>query len=138
MTHSMKKMKYVLTVLLTGALPSLAAAQALPATSNQVTVHTVLGVIVTYINDLLALLMGIAVALFVWYVIKYLMRPSTDRSEGGQYIMWSLIGFFVILSMWGIVNILMQTFNLGQQNSPGTWASFTNVLPQSSPSTVTH
>ena len=94
------------------------------------TLHDLVGTAAIYINDALDLLMGLAVVMFVWYVIQYFMRPSEKgRSEGGQYVMWSVIGFFVIFSLWGNVNILMSTFDLGE-NSAGTWTSFSNIFPQ--------
>ena len=89
----------------------------------------IIGTIIGYFGQLLALLMGLAVVLFVFYVIRYFVMSSDKRKEGGQYVMWSLIAFFVILSMWGIVNILISTFDLGQGN-PGSWSSLSNLFPQ--------
>jgi len=90
-----------------------------------------IGVIAGYLNDILALLMGAAVVMFVWYIIQYFIKPNEggeSRTEAAKYLMWSLIGFFVILSMWGLVNILIQTFNFGQ-NSPGSWANMSSIFP---------
>ena len=66
--------------------------------------------------------------MFVWYVIQYFIQPNDKRAEGAQYVMWAVIGFFVILSMWGIVNILTNTFNLGN-NNPSSWSSISNLFP---------
>ncbi|MCX6719390.1 MAG: hypothetical protein NTZ38_03395 [Candidatus Taylorbacteria bacterium] len=74
-----------------------------------------------YLNQALLLLMGLAVLMFVWYVIQFFIKPSDkDRTEGSKYIMYSVIGFFVILSFWGIVNILQNTFGLNY-GRPNTW-----------------
>ncbi len=78
--------------------------------------------VATYLNKGLLLLMGLAVLMFVWFVIKYFIRASdTDRTEGSKYLMWSVIGFFVILSFWGFVNILQNTFGLDYAK-PNTWS----------------
>ncbi len=84
-----------------------------------------------YLNNALELLMGFAVVAFVWYVIKYFILSSDEknRGEAAQYVMWSLIGFFVILSVWGLVNILLATFNLGG-SSPGALTNMSNIFPQ--------
>jgi len=85
-----------------------------------------------YMNSALALLMGFAVLVFVYYIIKYFIiasDSSTDRTEAGKYVMYSILGFFIILSMWGLVNILSNTFDLGQ-NTPGSWTSLKNLFPQ--------
>ena len=63
-------------------------------------------------------MMGFAVVLFTWFVIQYYIKPNEDRKNAGQYVMYSIIGFFVILSMWGLVNILSNTFGgLGNSDS---------------------
>jgi apolipoprotein N-acyltransferase len=89
----------------------------------------VIDIVATYMNYAVELLMGLAVVMFVFYVIRYFMRPSDNRGEAAQYVMWSLIGFFVILSFWGIVNILTGTFGFAQ-NTPGSWSSFSNIFPK--------
>ena len=100
------------------------------AFASNKTLHDLVGTAAVYLNDALALLMGLAVVMFVWYVVKYFIQPSEKgRSEGGQYVMWSIIGFFVVFSMWGLVNILISTFSLSQ-NSAGSWASISNLFPQ--------
>lgn len=91
---------------------------------------TLIAKIIGYANQILVLLMGAAVVMFVFYIIKYYIKADADRSAGGQYVMWSLIGFFVILSFWGLVNILQNTFGLqNDTNRPTGWNSFTNIFP---------
>lgn len=91
----------------------------------------IISLIAGYLNQGLELLMGFAVLAFVWYVIRYFILRSDDvkRSDAAMYVMWSLIGFFVILSVWGLVNILISTFNLGN-NSPGSLTNVQNIFPQ--------
>jgi hypothetical protein len=102
----------------------------LMAFASNKTLNDLVATAAGYLNEALALLMGLAVVMFVWYVIKYFIQPSEKaRSEGSQYVMWSVIGFFVIFSMWGIVNILISTFDLGS-NSAGSWANMSNLFPQ--------
>lgn len=97
------------------------------------TLATVITLIIRYLNMALFLLMAFAVVMFVWYVIKYFILPNENRKEAGMYVLYSVIGFFVILSFWGLVNILNNTFGLdNQDNRYQTWNSFTNIFPQSS------
>jgi len=96
-------------------------------TSN---LHDVITLIASYLNDILALLMGVATVMFVFYVIRFFIQPNVvERTEASKYIMWSLIGFFIILSFWGIVNILISTFSFGQ-NSPSSWGNFFSIFPK--------
>ena len=94
------------------------------------TLATLIGQIIGYANQILVLLMGVAVVMFVFYIIKYYIKADADRKAGGLYVMYSLIGFFVILSFWGLVNILQNTFDLkNEDNRPAGWASFSNIFP---------
>lgn len=97
------------------------------------TLATVIDLITYYLNRVLLLLMAVAVVMFVFYIIKYFIRADADRTEAGKYVMYSVIGFFVVLSFWGIVNVLQGTFGLGNENyRPSTWESFTNLFPSGS------
>ena len=122
----MKKITARLTsFLLPLSLPLIAFAQT--TTSGTKDLKYVVGVVVTYLNIALELMMGVAVVMFVFYVIKYFMLPADNRTEAWQYVLWALVGFFVIFSMWGLVNILIGTFSL--QNNPGTWSDYFKIFP---------
>lgn len=86
--------------------------------------------VIDYGNMIITLMMGVAVIMFIYYVIKYFIKADSEREKAAPYVMWSLIGFFVILSMWGLVNILQDTFGLrNEDNRPAVWQSFTNIFP---------
>lgn len=111
------------------------------AATNKTLKDLIVGII-GYLNDILFLLMGLAVVMFVWYIIQYFIRPNDSaegRKQAGLYVMYSLIGFFVILSFWGIVNILRGTFGgLGNSdNAPSSWTDFSGLFPPSSGSSQT-
>jgi hypothetical protein len=121
--------KYPFIAILVTLFPTIAFAQ---TTS---TLQDVITKIAGYLNSILALLMGLAVVMFVFYIVRYFIQPNVvERAEASKYVMWSLLGFFVILSFWGIVNILISTFSFGQ-NSPGTWNNFANIFPTGTDST---
>ena len=82
----------------------------------------------SYLDKALLLLMGVAVVMFVYYIIQFFLRPAEKRAEGAKYLMWSIVGFFVILSFWGIVNILQNTFKL-DNDRPSSWSQFFNIFP---------
>lgn len=66
--------------------------------------------IVGAVNDILVpILIAIAFIVFLWGVFKYYIYGATDetkRKDGHQLIIWGVIGFVVIVSVWGIVNIV--------------------------------
>jgi len=107
-------------------------ALAIPAITfaQQQNLGTVINTIIKYLNQVLVLMIGLAVVIFVWYIIQYFIKPNEDRKNAGMYVMYSLIGFFVILSFWGLVNILQNTFGLkNENNQPASWTSFRGLFP---------
>src|SRR3990167_8453101 len=110
---------------------------------SQKNLACVINIIIGYLNQFLVLMIGLAVVIFVWYIIQYFIKPNEDRKNASLYVMYSLIGFFVILSFWGLVNILQNTFGLkNENNQPASWTSFKGLFPaggntSGNPSSVT-
>ena len=99
-------------------LPLLAAAQTLNNLSD------VGSVIIDIINNILVpVLFAIAFIVFIWgaFLTFILGANSDDVKERGKNLMlWGLIGFFVMVSVWGLVNILTGTFQLGNNQGPSS------------------
>lgn len=74
------------------------------------------------------LIIGLAVVVFIWNVYRYfILADSTGRKEAGAYILYSVVGFFIILSLWGLVNLVTNSLNLESAPS-SSWS----VLPDGS------
>ena len=58
------------------------------------------------------LLVTLAMVAFIWGVIQYYLNPGNEekRKKGKDFIIGGLIALFVIIAMWGLVNILTTTF----------------------------
>lgn len=67
-----------------------------------------------FIRTFIYMIILFGVLFFVWNVFKYFIKSDdvAEKKEAGQYVMWSIIGFFVIFSLWGLVNIVRNTFKL--------------------------
>lgn len=69
-----------------------------------------------FINAVLVpVLFAIAFLYFVYGVYKYFIlgaENDKERETGRDFVLWSLVGFAVILSVWGLVNVLVNTFNI--------------------------
>ncbi len=67
------------------------------------------------------LVFAIAFIVFIWGVFQYFIAGAGNeekRNEGKQFVLYGLIGFFLMLSVWGIVNLLVGSFGFGAQARP--------------------
>lgn len=63
-------------------------------------------------NVVVVLLISFSVIWIVVNVVRYLIAGGEeDRKKGGMAILWGVVGLFVILSIWGLVAILKNTFS---------------------------
>lgn len=78
--------------------------------------------IIWIINYLLVpLLIAVAFIVFLYGVFLYFIKGGASedaQKEGRQYVMYGVIGFVIIFSLWGLVNIVTGTLGVGGQSSP--------------------
>ena len=76
--------------------------------------------IVGFINVyLIPFLFAIAFIVFIWGVFQYFVAGGANeeqRDKGKQLVMWGIIGFVVMVSVWGLVNLVTNTLNFGEGN----------------------
>lgn len=72
--------------------------------------------IIDLINRVLVpVLFAVAFIVFLWGVAKAYIISVGDEEEvkkGHKLILWGLIGFAVMISVWGLVNIVVNTLGL--------------------------
>ncbi|MFA6553944.1 MAG: pilin [Candidatus Paceibacterota bacterium] len=69
-------------------------------------------------NVIVYLLIALAVVYIVWNVVQYVVKPSADsKTEALKNMGWGILGLFIIVSLWGLVNILTNTFSTNN-NAP--------------------
>ncbi len=62
-------------------------------------------------TSVIPLIIGLAFVVFLWGIYKYVTAASLDGKAGAkETIIYGLIGLFVMLAAWGLVNILINTF----------------------------
>ncbi len=63
-------------------------------------------------NTIIQILIAFAVLYIIYNVVRYIMAAEDPekRKTIGASILWGIVGLFVILSIWGLVNILSNTF----------------------------
>lgn len=105
-------------------LPTFAFAQA------PVTDLTSLGEAIQYVMNLaFPILLGIAVIVIIWGVFQMILNAGDEeaRKAGRTKLLWGVIGVFLMLSVWGLINILVNSFDFG------TGPTDTFVVPNVNP-----
>lgn len=99
------------------AILPLAAAAATDANSIITTLQGI-------VSLLLPLFMAIAVVVFIWGVIRYITAAGDEEKvkEAKSFIMYGLIGLFVIVAMWGLVKVIADTFGIAAGGTSGVSA----------------
>ncbi len=66
------------------------------------------------LSAIIPFIVGLAVFVIIWGIFTYITHSAEEekRQEAKQFILWGVIGVFFMLSIWGFVNILVNTFDL--------------------------
>lgn len=65
------------------------------------------------INAVMPLVISLTLLFFLWGLFRMVM--STDgsaREDARGYVTWGIVALFVMVSVWGLVNILVSSFHL--------------------------
>lgn len=88
---------------------------------------------------LVPLVFALALIAFLWGIFNFFIAGGADeekRDKGKQFMIWGFVGFFVMVSVWGIVNLLVGTFGFDRETRPDL-PSFDNSTIEGGESTDT-
>lgn len=96
------------------------AAALLPLITYAQTVKDIVRSIRDIVNMIIPILMAIAVAIFLWGIIKFILAGGDDTKEktAKGYIIYGLIGIFVMVAFWGIIQIAARFLGVNPGDSP--------------------
>lgn len=64
-----------------------------------------------FLTPIVYLIVSLSVLLFVWGVFRFIRSDGEEeKTRGKEFMLWGIIGLFVMISIWGIVAILQSTF----------------------------
>ncbi len=96
--------------------PLLAFAQSQLQTTCSNATGTIQGIICDIskiLNTVIPVIIVLGVVYFVWGVVTYVISSEEEaKAAGKNRMIWGIIGLVVIVSMWGLVNIVVNTFGL--------------------------
>ena len=86
----------------------------LPVLASAASLFDTLALFNTFLNALIGLFITLAIVVFFWGLIKYLfgLDSSESKAEGLQIMMYGVIAILVMVSIWGIIRLLQNTFKV--------------------------
>lgn len=85
----------------------------MPFITFAATAGTIIGDVSRIIGYIIPVLISLAVVYFVWGVIQYTVSTDEEaKKKAKSGIIQGLIGLFIILSFWGIVRVIQNTFGV--------------------------
>lgn len=98
-------------------------------------IEDVLDLFVDYISEIIPILVGLAIVVFFWGIIKFIFYADDERTkaEGKQLMVWGMVILFVMVSLWSIVGFLQESTGLDATGSLGSNPTIPTTLPLMAP-----
>ena len=66
------------------------------------------------LNPVIGLLLAVALAYFVYGVVVFIANADneTKREEGKRHILYSIIGLVIMVGVWGILQLIINSLGL--------------------------
>ena len=70
-----------------------------------------------FMNGMSGFIIALTLLFLIWGLFKlvFYSRDSKEREQARGYIVWGLIALAVMVSVWGLVNLLRSTFHFGNE-----------------------
>ncbi|XKT74179.1 MAG: pilin [Patescibacteria group bacterium UBA2163] len=78
------------------------------------TLNDILQTIAGLIDLATPIVVALALLYFFWGLAQYILNAGDEnkKKEGREIMIWGIIALFVMVSIWGIVNVIQDTFDL--------------------------
>jgi len=65
------------------------------------------------LNPIITLLFALAVFYFLWGLMDVVSSgdDSSKRTQGRNHIMWGLVGIFIMVAVYGLMNVAINTIS---------------------------
>lgn len=77
-------------------------------------IYDIISEFATVITAVIPVIVGIAVLFFLWGLVTYILKTENQeaRSAARNRMFWGVVIIFVMVSLWGFVNLLDSTLGL--------------------------
>jgi uncharacterized membrane protein YidH (DUF202 family) len=72
------------------------------------------------VNPLIKMLIAVAIAVFVYGIVEFIANADNEnkRTTGKRHMLWGVIGLTIMLGVYGILNIVVNTLEIDKQVNP--------------------
>ncbi len=119
-----KLSKHILPFLLVAFFPLITLAQVTFSGATQGTctgggIGQFICQIQNILNSIVPLLLALGVVYFVWGVVRFMIADGEEaKTKGEDQIIYGIIGLAVVVGLWGLVNLIVNTFSLNNTVAP--------------------
>ena len=70
--------------------------------------------IIGVLDNVVIVIVALAIVMFMYGLISYIINSGNEekRKEGINYIIAGVVGLFIMVSVWGLVQVLSDTFGV--------------------------
>jgi hypothetical protein len=94
-----------------------AAVFALPYVAFAQSVNSLLDSAGLILNRLIPLLILLALVVFFWGLVQYILNPGEGHANGKTKMIAGLLALFIMVSVWGIIKVAQNTLGIGANDN---------------------
>jgi len=81
------------------------------------TVQSIMANVLDILGLAIPIVIGLALVYFLWGLVGFIGNPSSEQAqtEGRSRMIWGVVAFFVIVSVWALVRVIANSIGV----SPG-------------------
>ena len=72
----------------------------------------IIDIIQEILSAVVPLIFSLAVIYFIWSSAQYILKEGDAKNEAKSHMIWGIVILFVMVSIWGLVAVLEDTFLL--------------------------
>lgn len=102
--------KYLSSSVALSFLPAITFA--LAPTRDATDAFSLIRILQNIVDAVIPFIIGLGILVLIYGIFNFISSAGDEEARAGakQLIIWGVIGIFVMVSVWGLVNILMGTF----------------------------
>ena len=83
------------------------------------------------VSPAMLLVFSAGFVLFLWGLVVFIANPEEEarRKDGINHIIWGLVGMLIMVSIWGIIALIENTFGLSPANIDAGSINAPNFTP---------